>query len=90
MRTKSSLMLGLGETHAEVVQAMRDLRAVGCDILTLGQYLRPSDKHLPVEEFVRHAACARLEREGLHLGLKFVSIALAALLPTSATAQSAQ
>ncbi len=73
MRTKSSLMLGLGETHAEVAQAMRDLRAVGCDILTLGQYLRPSDKHLPVEEFVRPEAFARLEREGLALGFKFVA-----------------
>jgi lipoic acid synthetase len=73
MRTKSSLMLGLGETQGEVLQAMRDLRAVGCDILTLGQYLRPSDKHLPVEEFVRPEAFARLEREGLGLGFRFVA-----------------
>ena len=73
MRTKSSLMLGLGETQGEVLQAMRDLRAVGCDILTLGQYLRPSDKHLPVEEFVPPEAFARLEREGLGLGFRFVA-----------------
>jgi lipoic acid synthetase len=73
MRTKSSLMLGLGETRAEVLQAMRDLRAEGCDILTLGQYLRPSEKHLPVEEFVRPEVFAGLEREGLALGFRFVA-----------------
>jgi lipoyl synthase len=73
MRTKSSIMLGLGEAYAEVVQAMRDLRAVDCDILTLGQYLRPSDKHLAVEEFVRPEVFAELEREGLALGFRFVA-----------------
>jgi lipoic acid synthetase len=73
MRTKSSIMLGLGEGYAEVVQAMRDLRAVDCDILTLGQYLRPSDKHLAVEEFVRPEVFAELEREGLALGFRFVA-----------------
>jgi len=66
-------MVGLGETHDEVVQAMRDLRAVDCDILTLGQYLRPSDKHLAVEEFVRPDVFSRLEREGLALGFRFVA-----------------
>lgn len=73
MRTKSSLMLGLGETRDELVTAMRDLRAVGCDILTLGQYLRPSDKHLPVEEFVRPEVFRELEGVGLSLGFKFVA-----------------
>lgn len=73
MRTKSSLMLGLGETHDEVVQAMRDLRAVGCDILTLGQYLCPSEKHLAVEEFVPPDRFAALEREGVALGFRFVA-----------------
>jgi lipoyl synthase len=73
MRTKSSIMLGLGETRVEVVQAMRDLRAVDCDILTLGQYLRPSEKHLAVEEFVRPEVFAQLEREGLALGFRFVA-----------------
>jgi lipoic acid synthetase len=73
MRTKSSLMLGLGETRDEVVQAMRDLRSVDCDILTLGQYLRPSEKHLAVEEFVRPEVFAELEKEGLALGFKFVA-----------------
>jgi lipoic acid synthetase len=73
MRTKSSLMLGLGETRDEVLQAMRDLRAVDCDILTLGQYLRPSDKHLAVEEFVRPEVFKELEQEGLSLGFRFVA-----------------
>ncbi|OLD36278.1 MAG: lipoyl synthase, partial [Myxococcales bacterium 13_1_40CM_2_68_15] len=73
MRTKSSIMLGLGERHDEVVQALRDLRAVDCDILTLGQYLRPSEKHLAVEEFVRPEVFSRLEREGLALGFRFVA-----------------
>lgn len=52
IHTKSGLMLGLGETEAELVQAMNDLRGVGCDILTLGQYLQPTLKHLPVVEFI--------------------------------------
>ena len=73
MKTKSSIMLGVGETHDEVVQAMKDLRSVGCDILTLGQYLRPSEKHLPVAEFVRPEAFAALEQEGLSLGFRFVA-----------------
>ncbi len=73
MRTKSSIMLGLGETRDEVLQAMRDLRAVECDILTLGQYLRPSEKHLPVEEFVRPEVFEDLAGEGRSLGFKFVA-----------------
>jgi lipoyl synthase len=50
--TKSGIMLGLGETEEELVQSMRDLRAANCDILTLGQYLQPTLKHLPVVQFV--------------------------------------
>ena len=73
MRTKSSIMLGLSETRDEVLQAMRDLRSAGCDILTLGQYLRPSEKHLPVHEFVRPEMFAELEREGLAMGFRFVA-----------------
>jgi lipoyl synthase len=73
MRTKSSLMLGLGEEREEVLQAMRDLRKVECDILTIGQYLRPSDKHLAVEEFVPPEEFAFFEQQGLQLGFKFVA-----------------
>jgi lipoic acid synthetase len=73
MRTKSSLMLGLGEKHDEVVQAMRDLRSVDCDILTIGQYLRPSDKHIALERFVPPEEFAEYEAEGLELGFKFIA-----------------
>ena len=55
MHTKSGMMLGLGETEAEVLEAMRDLRRVSCDILTLGQYLQPTLQQRPVEEFVTPA-----------------------------------
>jgi lipoic acid synthetase len=73
MRTKSSLMLGLGEEHEEVIQAMRDLRAVDCDILTIGQYLRPSDKHIALTRFVPPEEFSDYEREGLALGFKFIA-----------------
>jgi lipoic acid synthetase len=52
VRTKSGIMLGLGETTAEVLDLFADLRAVGCDLLTVGQYLQPSPQHLPVERYV--------------------------------------
>ena len=52
MPTKSGLMLGLGETLGELLDVFADLRAVGCDMLTLGQYLQPTPEHLPVERFV--------------------------------------
>lgn len=81
MHTKSGLMLGLGETPAEVEQALRDLRGAGCDVLTLGQYLQPTREHLPVIEFVppeRFAAYGRLARE-----LGFVHVASGPLVRSS-------
>lgn len=71
--TKSSLMLGLGETEHEVEQAMDDLRAHGVDVLTLGQYLRPSLKHLPVKEHLPPARFAALERRALRKGFLYVA-----------------
>ncbi len=71
--TKSSLMVGLGETEDEIVVAMRDLRAVDCDFLTIGQYLQPTHKHLPVLEFVHPDVFARYEKIGLELGFKYVA-----------------
>jgi lipoic acid synthetase len=71
--TKSSIMVGLGETAAEVEQAMRDLRAVGVEVLTLGQYLRPSAWHLPVVEFVTPEAFAAFEATGRQLGFRYVA-----------------
>lgn len=66
--TKSGIMAGLGETHAEVVAVMEDLRAVDCDILTLGQYLQPSPKHLPVAEFITPAQFQAWQTLGESLG----------------------
>ncbi len=71
--TKSSIMVGLGETEAEVVETMRDLRAHGVEILTLGQYLRPSAWHLPVAEFVTPERFEALRQQGLALGFRYVA-----------------
>jgi lipoic acid synthetase len=79
--TKSSLMLGLGETEAEVEQAMQDLRESGVDILTLGQYLRPTPNHLPVEEWVTPEKFAAYRERGLELG--FTEVASGPLVRSS-------
>ncbi|WP_394348943.1 lipoyl synthase [Hymenobacter setariae] len=71
-RTKSGIMLGLGETADEVHQAMDDLVANGLDILTLGQYLQPTKRHLEVAEFIHPDTFARYKEEGLARGLKYV------------------
>ena len=71
--TKSSIMVGLGETEAEVVETMRDLRAHGAEILTLGQYLRPSAWHLPVQEWVSPERFAAHREQGLALGFRYVA-----------------
>ncbi len=73
MFTKSSLMLGLGETRDEVLEAMRDLRANDVDFLTLGQYLRPSPWHLPVQEYVTSEAFDELRAAGEDLGFAYVA-----------------
>lgn len=70
--TKSGMMLGLGETLEEVQEVMRDLYTSGCEIVTLGQYLRPSPRHLPVERFVTPEEFAQLREYGMSLGLKHV------------------
>jgi lipoic acid synthetase len=72
MRSKSGIMLGLGETHEEVLETMTDLRAVGTDIITLGQYLQPTPKHLPVAEFVTPERFDEYKRKGIELGFKYV------------------
>jgi lipoic acid synthetase len=70
--TKSGLMLGLGETHEEVLAVMRDLRQANVDILTLGQYLRPTAKHLPVIRYISPGEFADFRREGLAMGFAHV------------------
>ncbi|CAN5829981.1 lipoyl synthase [soil metagenome] len=71
-RTKSGIMLGLGETKEEVYAAIDDLVAHGLDILTLGQYLQPTKKHLEVAEFIHPDLFAHYREEGLQRGLKYV------------------
>jgi len=72
MRTKSGVMLGLGETEDEVIETMQDLRAVGVNILTLGQYLQPTPKHLPVVEFIEPSQFEKYRVLGLEMGFRFV------------------
>jgi lipoic acid synthetase len=73
--TKSGLMLGLGETRQEVLESMADLRAVHCDVLTIGQYLSPSASHLPVEEYVTPEVFENYRKQALQLGFRGVASA---------------
>jgi len=70
--SKSGIMLGMGEAAEEVRQVMRDLRAAGCQYLSIGQYLAPSREHYPVQEYVRPEVFERLREEGLELGFSHV------------------
>jgi lipoyl synthase len=72
MLTKSGIMVGLGETFDEVVELMKDLRAVSCDIMTIGQYLQPHARRLPVERYVTPEEFARWRDAGMELGFKHV------------------
>jgi lipoic acid synthetase len=81
IHTKSGIMLGLGETEAELLQAMEDLRGARCDILTLGQYLQPTLRHLPVVEFVAPEAFARYK--GLAEKMGFVHVASGPMVRSS-------
>jgi lipoic acid synthetase len=74
-------MLGLGETEAELLEAMADLRRVGCQILTLGQYLQPTIKHLPVAEFVRPERFSALGDRARAMG--FIHVASGAMVRSS-------
>lgn len=71
--TKTSIMLGLGETDAQVEQTMQDLRAVGVDCLTLGQYMQPTNRHLKVIEYVTPAKFAEWEKRGNELGFLYTA-----------------
>src|SRR6476619_4591635 len=72
MRTKSGIMLGLGETKDEVVQTLQDLANAGCDVVTIGQYLQPTKKHLPVHRFVHPDEFAEYREAGYQMGLDYV------------------
>ena len=70
--TKTGIMLGLGETSDEVIEVMGDLRAVECDIFTIGQYLQPTKNHLPVERYVHPDEFRMLQKRGIELGFRHV------------------
>jgi lipoic acid synthetase len=79
--TKSGIMLGVGETEEELLQALRDLRNSNCDILTLGQYLQPSLKHLPVIEFISPEKFAEYKERAEEMG--FVHVASGPMVRSS-------
>ncbi len=70
--TKTGFMLGLGETHDEVIELMRDLRANEIDILTIGQYLQPTQQHLPIDRYVTPEEFREYAREGKAMGFRHV------------------
>jgi len=72
MRTKSGIMLGLGEEKDEVIQTLQDLFDNGCDVVTIGQYLQPTSKHLPVVRFVHPDEFAEYKEIGYQIGLDHV------------------
>ncbi|MBT5438997.1 lipoyl synthase [Crocinitomicaceae bacterium] len=72
MKTKSGVMLGLGESEEEVIETMEDLRNVNVDILTLGQYLQPTPKHLPVSDFITPESFLKYKEMGLKMGFRYV------------------
>jgi lipoic acid synthetase len=71
--TKTSLMVGLGETREELIEAMKDLREVGCDIITFGQYLRPTMRHLKVERYYHPSEFQELKDLAYNMGFQFVA-----------------
>ena len=71
-RTKSGIMLGLGELESEVIETMEDLRNAKVDVVTIGQYLQPSKRHLPVKEFILPEQFAKYEELGLNMGFRHV------------------
>jgi lipoic acid synthetase len=73
LKTKSGFMLGLGETDAEVTLTLKDLRSVGCDYLTVGQYLQPSTKHLQIQSFAPIARFDEIKQEAFALGFERVA-----------------
>lgn len=75
MLTKSGIMVGLGEMEEEVLEVMRDLREVGCNLLTIGQYLSPSEKHHPIVEYINPEQFEKYKKSGYELGFNHVSSA---------------
>jgi lipoic acid synthetase len=72
IRSKSGIMVGLGETESEVIETMDDLRAAGCEVLTIGQYLQPTKRHLSVQAFIKPEVFEKYKKIGLEKGFRFV------------------
>jgi lipoyl synthase len=72
IRAKSGIMLGIGETQLEIIETMKDLRSVGCQVMTIGQYLQPSLKNLEVIEYIKPEVFSEYKKIGLELGFRFV------------------
>lgn len=75
IRSKSGIMLGLGETPDEILQTMDDLREVGCEVMTIGQYLQPTARHYPVKEYIHPDTFEQYRQEGLRRGFRHVESA---------------
>lgn len=75
IRSKSGIMLGLGETREEIIQTMKDLREVGCEVMTIGQYLQPTAKHYPVKEYIHPDVFEEYRQEGVRLGFRHMESA---------------
>ncbi len=72
IRSKSGIMLGLGETREEIIQTMMDLREVGCEVMTIGQYLQPTANHYPVQEYIHPDVFEEYRQEGIRLGFRHI------------------
>ena len=75
IRSKSGIMLGLGETEEEILQVMKDLRAVGCEVMTIGQYLQPAKNNWPIQEYVTPEKFEEYGRIGRSMGFRHVESA---------------
>jgi lipoic acid synthetase len=75
IRSKSGIMLGLGETREEVLQTMDDLLAVGCEVMTIGQYLQPTEEHYPVHDYIHPDVFAEYGRIGKEKGFRHIESA---------------
>lgn len=72
IRSKSGIMLGLGETRDEIIQTMKDLREVGCEVMTIGQYLQPTANHYPVQDYIHPDEFEEYRQEGIRLGFRHI------------------
>jgi lipoic acid synthetase len=87
VKTKSGIMVGLGETDEEILQVMRDMREHDIDMLTIGQYLAPSNSHLPVRRYVHPDVFKMFEEEAYKMGFKHAAVGAMVRSPTTRTSR---